>query len=345
MEAPAMKFQPLIIWWLLLPFALAGFVAIGYWLWRLRHQNNKQEFMSWVRRGVLYVMLILMVLGISVPGGSSSPGVANLDVVFALDTTSSMGAQDYTGGKLRLEGAKQDMLALAEKLRGAHFALVTFDSKANVALPFTSDSASFTAAVQAANREIYGTSKGSSIDKPIDVVLQQLKNSKAAHPERSRLLFYVGDGEQTNKEEPKSFKDLAAYVNGGAVLGYGTAEGARMLRNTGLEDGNNDLYVNMLDPSTKKFVPATSKIDEEKLKKIGEELGVNYHNRNTGGVVDGVYRSSGAELLIDKGKKIIHYINLYWLFAVPLVGLLFWEWRIVLLLMLQLRKDQRSRHA
>lgn len=339
-----MKFQPLIVWWLLLPIAILGLSALTYILLRLYKSKEKQEFRSWIRRAVLFVLLIAMALGPSVPGGSSSPGIANLDVVFVVDTTSSMGAQDYAGGKLRLDGAKGDMLALAKKLQGAHFAVVTFDSKANVALPFTSDSASFTAAVQSIDREIYGTSKGSSIDKPIDTTMQQLKNSKLAHPERSRLLFYIGDGEQTSKDEVKSFKDLAQYVNGGAVLGYGTAEGSKMLRNTGLIDsGDNELYVNMIDPASKKFVPATSKLDETALKKITEETGVTYHNRTNGGPIDPVYDGSNAELLINNAKKIVHYLNLYWLFAIPLICLLFWEWQKVLLQVVRYYKEERKR--
>lgn len=340
-----MRFQLLIVWWLLVPMALLGFSALGYLLYNQYKHGSKLELFAWIRRTALFVLLVLMLLGPSIPGGSSAPGVANLDVVIAVDTTSSMGAQDYAGSKLRLDGAKQDILALAEKLRGAHFAVITFDSKANVALPFTSDSGSFTSAIQSINREIYGTSKGSSIDKPIDTIKQQLTNSKTAHPERGRLLFYLGDGEQTIKSDVKSFKDLAPLVQGGGVLGYGTAEGSKMLRYTGLDDTKSDQYVNVLDSTTKKFVPAVSKIDETALQKIAAELSVTYHNRNKGGTVDGVYSHSQAQLLIDKSKRVVHYLNLYWLVAIPLAGLLFWEWQKVLLLVIQFFREERKHHA
>lgn len=339
-----MRFQPLVTIWILLPIAVVGFVALGYLLFKL-WKIKSREFLSWVRRAVMFLLLILLAAGTSIPGGSSSPGVANLDVLFAVDTTSSMGAQDYSGTKLRLDGVKQDMLALAEKMRGAHMAIITFDSKANVALPFTSDTASFNAAVQSLQREVYGTSKGSAIDKPVEAITQQLKNSQTAHPERNRLLFYLSDGEQTSKDKIKPFSEVTPYVNGGAVLGYGTAVGAKMLRYTGLEDDKGDKYVNMLDPATKKFVPAVSKLDESALKKISSELKISYHNRNAGGTVDSVYATSKAQVLIDQSKKIVHYINLYWLFAIPLVGLLFWEWHKVLLMVIQYYRDERKHRA
>ena len=41
-------------------------------------------------------------------------------------------------------------------------------------------------------------------------------------------MFYLGDGEQTTDLPPQSFAALAAYLDGGAVLGYGTSEGGPM---------------------------------------------------------------------------------------------------------------------
>lgn len=340
-----MRFQPLIIWWLLTPLSILGIAALSWYIYSLR-KGPRQEFFIWIRRAVMFLLVVIVAFGPSVPGGSSSPGVANLEVVIAVDTTASMGAEDYKDSKIRLDGVKQDLRALAEKLKGAHFTLITFDSKANLALPSTPDGATFASAVDALSLEIYGTSKGSLIDKPIEVSLQQLKKSKATDPDRSRLFFYVGDGEQTNDADVESFDKIKSLINGGAVLGYGTSEGAKMIRNTGLNNSKAEpQYVNTLDATSKKPVPAVSKIDEPALKKIAGQLGVTYKNRNNGGSVDEIYRASNAQLLVDHSKKVTHYINLYWLFAIPLAGLMFWEWRQVLLLVLKLRSEQKGRHA
>ena len=41
-------------------------------------------------------------------------------------------------------------------------------------------------------------------------------------------MFYLGDGEQTAAGEPPPFTIPAGLIHGGAVLGYGTADGGRM---------------------------------------------------------------------------------------------------------------------
>src|SRR5690606_39283043 len=60
-----------------------------------------------------------------------------------------------------------------------------------------------------------------------------LRAATKSSPDRSRMVFYLGDGEQTSSGEPESFKGGAKYVDGGAVLGYGTAEGGPMKKTTG----------------------------------------------------------------------------------------------------------------
>lgn len=339
-----MKLQPLITLWLLVPVAIAGSAALGWYIYSLR-KSSREVLFPWIRRAALFVLLVLMALGISLPGGTSSPGVANLDVLIAVDTTASMGTEDYAGATLRMEGVKKDLAALGEKLKGAHFTIVTFDSRANVILPSTADNATFAAAVSTLSLEIYGTSRGSAIDKPVEISLQQLKRSKVAHPDRSRLFFYMGDGEQTSDAEVGSFKSLAPYIDGGAALGYGTTAGAKIQRYTGLQRSGAPQYINTIDPATKALVPAISKLDETAMKKIAKELDIVYRNRNVGSPVDELYQASEAKLHVDKSKKVTHYQNIYWLFAIPIGALIFWEWKQVLLLTIELRKHQRSQNA
>lgn len=325
-----MRLQPQPGWWLLLPILLGAIGALIRFTVR-RYRKDRVLFWPWVRRGSLLFMLLLMIMGFSVPGGSSSPGIANLDVVFALDTTASMGAQDYHGNKLRIDGAKQDILDIGSALKGAHFAIVTFDSKADVVLPFTADYATFTSTTKILGRELYNTSNGSSLDKPLSTIEQQLKNSKAAYPDRKRILFYLSDGEQTSKNKLKSYAPLANYLDAGAVMGYGTANGAKMVKYSGFSTKGTVAYIQTPNPQTKKFVPAISKLNENNLKAIASQLDVLYQNRNQGGSVVSLLNGSKTKLQIDRSKHVTHYLNLYWLFAIPFTALLFWEWQILFL--------------
>lgn len=342
-----MRLQPLFGWWLFLPFVMAG-VSLAAWHIYIRYKKHHVIDYRWLRRAGLLILLACMLLGVSVPGGTSSPGVANLDVVFAVDTTASMGAEDFAGGngKLRFDGAKQDMQAIGNRLKGAHFAIITFDSKADVLLPFTADFATFSGAVQDMTRELYNTSNGSSIDKPLEQITQQLKNSKSLYPDRKRLVYYLGDGEQTNRDKVRPFAALSSMLDGGAVLGYGTAQGSRMVKYTGLESrasGNGtSSYVLTPDATTKQFVPAVSKLDESALRQISSQLKAEYFNRNKGGTVDELLQGSKAQLLVDRSRHVTHYLNIYWLFAVPFTLILLWEWQRIILMVVALRQSRRE---
>ena len=63
----------------------------------------------------------------------------NLDVLFVVDTTISMWAEDYKGNRTRMECVKKDASKIMETLEGSNFALVTFDNTSHVLAPFTQD--------------------------------------------------------------------------------------------------------------------------------------------------------------------------------------------------------------
>jgi Ca-activated chloride channel family protein len=321
-----MKFQPLVTLWLLIPYLLAALGASGWQLWRMR-RKGRHVLIKWSRRAALLLLPALVALGPSVLGGTSAPGVSNLDVIFAIDTTPSMGAVDYDGTQQRLDGVKKDLLAMAGKLQGARLEVITFDSDANVILPFTDDPTAFSAAVEGLTPEPSSYSQGSAIDKPISLITQELKNSKTAYPQHERLLFYLGDGEQTISQPVASFAPIAPYLNGGAVLGYGTTTGAKILDYTGLTTSSTASSYIMTVGSGNSLTPAISKMDPTALQLIASQLKVSFQDRNQGGSINSVYSASQAPLVVDKSQHIIRYLNLYWLIAIPYAGLLFWEWQ------------------
>lgn len=355
-----MKLQPLVPLWVVIPYIVALAAAAGWYYWKtnLRGKDKKAakpkakdtrkwtQKVNWllVRRGTLVLLPALVALGPSVQGGVSSPGVANLDVIFAVDTTPSMGAADYGEGLQRIEGVKQDLALLAKQLEGAHFEVISFDTEANVVLPMTSDATAFASALEGLTPQISSYSQGSGIDKPLALITQELKASQDAFPDRFRLLFYLGDGEQTAEAKVAAFTPAAKYVNGGAVLGYGTAKGAQMVKRTGLEDPNNPSaakgeVISTIDTATNKLVPAISKLDANALKKIATELKLQYTDRNQAGPITDVYQSSKAQLAIDKSQRVIHYLNLYWLIAAIYGGLLCWELHILVSRLIEVRNQ------
>ncbi|HEY2004087.1 MAG TPA: VWA domain-containing protein [Candidatus Saccharimonadia bacterium] len=330
-----MKLQPVISWWLLVPYLIAVMAAGGWQILKVRKQERR-VVLRWVRRASLLLLPGLLALGPSIPGGTSSPGVANLDVIFAVDTTPSMAALDYHGTGQRLDGAKADLLALVDKMQGAHIEIITFDSNANIILPFTSDLTALSSAVQGMIPEVSSYSQGSAIDEPKDLIVQELKNSKTAFPQHKRLLYYLGDGEQTVSAAVQSFAPIAPYLNGGAVLGYGTTVGAQMLDYTG-DSTQATTYIQTAGPSSQ-LTPAVSKMDPTTLTNFASQMQVAYQNRNAGGAVDSVYKASKAQIAVDNSQHLIRYLSLYWLLAIPFAGLVFWEWKAVVIKFLDLRQ-------
>jgi len=345
-----MKLRPLVSLWLLLPYLTVTLAAAGWQIWRIwriyrRTHRGRATLIRWSRRGVLLIMPAIIAMGISIPGGTSAPGIANLDVIFAVDTTPSMGAFDYDGTQARIDGVKQDLLALATKLQGARFEVIAFDSNANIILPFTTDTSAFSSAIQGMTPEASNYSEGSAIDKPIDLLTQELQNSKNLYPEHQRLVFYLGDGEQTANSQIRSFAPVASYINGGAVLGYGTTQGAKMVNYSSILTGQPPSYITTVDSATQSAVDAISKMNPDNLQTIATQLKVAYQDRDKGGAISSVYNASKAQLSIDHSRHIIRYLNLYWLFAIPYVVLLFWEWQNLIMNLLDMRVRRGGRHA
>jgi Ca-activated chloride channel family protein len=339
------KFELLAPWWIIVPYLMI-LLSASIWQGQRVLHKGRDVLIRWGRRGILLLLPVLLALGPSIPGGTSSPAVANLDIIFAVDTTPSMGALDYNVTQQRIVGVKKDLVALAKKLQGAHLELITFDSNPNIIVPFTTDTTAFSTAVNGMTPEVSSYSQGSSIDMPISLVEQQLKADKATYPARHQLFFYLGDGEQTSGQAVQSFAPLAKYLSGGAVLSYGTPKGAEMIDNTGsISPSKKVSYIMTLDASTLTLVPGVSHMDPTTLQTIASQLKVKYQDRDKGGSINNVYQISKAGLAIDRSQHIVRYLNLYWLFAVPFSVLLFWEWQAIILRLFDLREPRgKSRH-
>lgn len=351
MEVKIMIFEPLLPWPLLVLVALGILGQLGWGFWRVfRSKTHKTQPPSrgyWCMCG-LVLCLFGMAVGISLPGEKSPGGAVNLDVVFVIDRTSSISAEDYNGSSQRLDGVKHDALALIDKLIGARIGLITFDSNARVSVPLTSDSSATTTAIKTLDQERTLYSRGSSIDKPLATTKKVLEQSAKDYPERGRLVFYFGDGEQTTDTTPASFAPLKTVVDGGAVLGYGTATGGKMRDYYGSpidgEDPSSFPYI--IDYSHRdennNFPDALSKIDEGNLQKIASAINIPYEHRTAPTQsLDSLIKKSAITIVGDSHRQVLHYLNLYWLFAAGAGLLLLW-WGVDLLQLLRATRKETT---
>lgn len=270
------------------------------------------------------VLLALAALRPALPGERADAMATNLNVYFVVDTTSSMVAEDYGGQQPRLEGVRADVLAVAAALPGARYSIVTFDADARVRLPLTTDTTALEAAVETLAPEPSEFSHGSSVTEANERLADLLESADQRHPGRGRVVFYLGDGEQTAAGEPAPFTLAPGLVQGGAVLGYGTAQGGRM-KGTLSRYGAKSDYIR--DPSTGE--DAVSRIDESMLRRLAQQLGVGYQHRGAGDSVDAVVAgidparfgtTAEKEQAAARGRE-----ELGWIALLGVAGLGAWE--------------------
>ncbi|WP_243228590.1 VWA domain-containing protein [Microbacterium sp. CIAB417] len=266
----------------------------------------------WAMRLVLVLACCVLLLRPGVPGGTSQTLATDTDVVLVVDTTASIVAEDWDDDSPRLDGVREDVQAIMDEYPGARFALITFDAAAEVRLPLTTDTTALASAMEVLRPEVTAQSHGSSIGIANTVLQETLQGAAESSPERSRMVFYLGDGEQTASTEPESFAASAEFTDGGAVLGYGTTEGGPM-KDTSL-GGAGGAYIQYQGGN------ALSVIDEQNLQTIADELGVPYQHRSADAVVELPEAPTTTTNYAESGE-VGDVIELYWV-AAALIGLL-----------------------
>ncbi|UKA68853.1 VWA domain-containing protein [Arthrobacter sp. FW306-05-C] len=304
--------------------ALLSALALCVVLWRL--QGIRLRSKAWLRRGAIVLLLLAAALRPHLPGGTVQAASADLNVFFVVDTTTSMVAEDYDNGKPRLEGVRKDIMAIAEQLPGARFSVITFDTTAHVRMPLSTDTLALQTITDVLEPQVTAYAKGSSITAARQVLSERLAAARDSHPGRPRLVYYLGDGEQTSGREPGPMKVDGGLVAGGAVLGYGTSAGGWMKENTGLaDDGGTDGggeagtrsggYVQDTRPGSNG--DALSMIDEGRLQAIAGQLGVPYAHRLAGAPVADMMQQAhpGRAERADGQGQLAAGTELYWILA------------------------------
>ncbi|AYF99403.1 VWA domain-containing protein [Protaetiibacter intestinalis] len=271
--------------------------------------------MLWVGRIALVLACGVLLLRPTVPGGSSPTLASELDVVLVVDATASIVAEDWDGDLPRLDGVRGDVEELVRRYPGARFALITFGAEAEVRVPLTSDTTALTSSLSVLRPEPTAQSRGSSVGVAADTLRETLESAEAVSPDRARMVFYLGDGEQTAFSPRESFADSADLVSGGAVLGYGTAEGGPMRSTSAGVDGPGD-YIEYQGER------ALSKIDPATLQEIADELGVDYQERSAGSALE--VPEPPTDVVAEDGE-IENVIELSWLVAFVIAALLLVE--------------------
>ncbi|GIG25597.1 VWA domain-containing protein [Cellulomonas denverensis] len=288
----------------------------------------------WVLRAVAVLALAVIGAGPSVSRPSSQEVGVGVDVFLVVDRTGSMAAEDYVDGSTRLSGVKQDLPALVAAVPGARYSILSWDSTASRQLPLSSDGHAVTSWADTLRQEPTAQSRGSNVGRPVDLLAEALQNAAEAQPNHVRLVFFLSDGESTDDEEVPSYESMADLVDGGAVLGYGTSEGGRMLK----DDGSG--YIT--DAAGQE---AVSILDEAALQAVADQLGIPYVHRvgpdeaQLTGLVGDVQAESE---LRAEGRQILIWNPVVWPAAIALALILLVEAWLLVRGWVPLRRGTRS---
>mgnify|MGYP004497027201 CR=1 FL=1 len=284
-------------------------------------KKNKRDIIT---KAVISFLLFMINLRIMIPTSDGKMSSNNLDVLFVIDNTISMVAEDYDGNKTRLEGVKNDCKYIIENLSGAKFSVITFSNSSKIDIPFTNDIDAAYNVIDSLDVMISMYAKGSSLNEPFKDMEYVLDNS-VKNTSRKRIVFFVSDGEITNGKQLESYANLRKNIDSGAVLGYGTNEGGKMkVKKYAFSDS-----LEYLEDDTQNIFPypkAISKIDEGNLQQIASDLGIEYINMQKTSDVDQILKKISRDISKDTQKLDINTCDdTYYIFAIILTMVLLFE--------------------
>ncbi|MHB1064304.1 MAG: vWA domain-containing protein [Georgenia sp.] len=303
--------------------------ALGWWQARGSGEGPGGE---WVRRAAMVACVAVIGLAPAVPDETRTLET-NVEVFFVVDRTGSMAAEDYDGARPRLDGVRHDIDAVMDAVPGGRYSVIAFDSQASRQLPLTTDARAVRTWAETMRQEVTAYSAGSSIDRPHAALTRAVTGAAGRNPSSVRLVFFLSDGEDTDGDdaaagaETTSVAPLAPLVDGGAVLGYGTAAGGRMRSYAGTADsGAGSAAPYITDDSQPGSPPAVSVIDEANLRSVAQQLEVPYVHRTGPTALDGLLDGIDVTAIASDGRRDVStYRDVYWPAAALLAVLVAWE--------------------
>lgn len=250
----------------------------------------------------------------------------NCYCIIVLDDTLSMMAEDVDGfeedrPRTRMDRAKEDIDYITKNLVGAKFCIIDFNNDVNLICPFTDDNKYLKDSVDAIKPLVDYHATGTNINVCKKLLGQMINDAKMLN-DGHVVVFFLSDGENTDDHRLDNFSDIADGIEGGAIMGYGTAKGGQMHYFDELH--NEEVLVE--DKRDYPYQPAISKIDEKNLKSLSFDLGIEYihmdESEDLDETLDKIMTLLDAE---TEESKEYGYADVYYWFVIPLAALVAYE--------------------
>lgn len=299
---------------------------------------------NFIRQIIISILIFAINLRPALPTDTVTVISNDVDVLFVVDNTISMLAEDYgSDDGRRIDAVREDVAAIMEDFAGARFALISFGDNPVYMVPYTTSTDAIVQAVNSLEGETKNYAGGTSLNTAYDMMRDVLESNGndeddddddkdkdgPAVPETDRVqvVIFISDGEITSNDRLRSYERIAELIDTGAVLGYGTTSGGQMhVRDYALDD---QLELLQYYDSNYNLVTALSKIDESNLKKLAGDMGVEYYHMTDHSDVEDV--TGAINGMIERGdfaqteKEGEGSIEIYWAFAAGLAVFMLYD--------------------
>ncbi len=216
----------------IIPVIVVLFLLVLWWKKRIQKQfadhkliqklsPEKSTFKSFLKLTIFCVALFFLIISLANPKmGTKLETVKRqgVDIVFALDVSKSMIAEDIAPN--RLEKAKQIITKVIENLGSDRIGIIIYAGSSYPLLPITTDYAAAKMFLQNANTEMV-SNQGTAINDAIERALSYYDNDE----QTNRFLVIVSDGEDHEENTLELAKEAAEKGIKIYTVGIGTANG------------------------------------------------------------------------------------------------------------------------
>jgi len=259
--------------WLLLiiPFLVMLYALLLLWKKRSQKQFATPEMLqklspekSRFKPGLKFIILLFALASLTMALVNPKIGTKmetvtreGVDVVFAIDVSKSMEAEDIAPN--RLEKSKQLVTQIINDLAGDRIGIIAYAGSAFPQLPITTDYAAAKMFLQAMNTDMV-SSQGTAINDAIDLATTYYDDTN----QTSKVLFIISDGEDHFGEVGPTAKKAAELGIRIFTIGVGTIKGAPIpLKKNGIiqsykKDQNGETVITRMNEETLKEIAANA---------------------------------------------------------------------------------------
>lgn len=295
--------------------------------------NKKYRHTRYFRRIGIAFLIVAIFARPMVGSAPLERETSNVNVFFVVDNTGSMATRDMDGySKFRFQVLADDMKKIVERLAGSKYSIITLDYTTYRAMPLIGDANSIVSYAEALQPKDSYLSHSSDLNALLKTSLESIKAYNERFPDRESILIFMSDGEDNDLKEITVPDDYRHELSGGAVIGYGTHDGAHVNK-----INNNEVLDDYV--KDKNYNEVISKLDSANLETVASKLSLPYYERNKDDSFLNKKESFfGQSNKNEKDTDITGMFELYWIIAIIAAGLIYWDFLDILNRLLLERK-------